>query len=144
SSTSPVGTGDTRNYTDGTSSSECELRRNVRNDRGCALRLSLFVKWHRRQPVYGARSSSAAEYACDPARPSATLLPRRPAARDAKRCKSTCNVDCRTSHGIGDTNSVRSDTYLDPIWGRGSASDAGDCPSRPRGATTAATSGNRK
>ena len=84
SSTSSAELGDTRNNADGTSSSECELRRDVRTGCACARpqRLPLVVERYRRQPLHVARPRSAAEYPCDrnPVRPSpitkATRSPR--------------------------------------------------------------------
>ena len=44
--------GDTRNNADGTNSSECELRRDVRDDRACAQRLPFLVEWNSGQPIH--------------------------------------------------------------------------------------------
>jgi hypothetical protein len=118
SSISSAEAGDTRNNADGTNSSECGLRRDLRDDRACAQRLPFIVDRYCRQPIHVARSRSSAKHARDPTRPSATLLSGRPAARDAERGKGTGDLYCYTPERDRFKIRIWQSTSLGSTWGR--------------------------
>lgn len=96
SSSSPVSQGETRNYADGTNSSEYQVRRGMRDN--CAIvrpqRMPVVIERDRRQSLHVSRPRSATIHACSPARPGSALLSGRPVAGDAEFYESDSSCQC--------------------------------------------------